>query len=260
MMKQLLKSITPEPLWDWLREHRPLRFGSFRRVTPISRGFGMARGTPIDRFYIERFLEKTAADIQGDVLEFADNTYTTRFGGDRVTRSVVWHSEPGDATIVGDLARADHVPSNQFDCIICTQVLLCIFELHSAVRTLHRLLRSGGALLITVPGIAQIARYDMDRWGDYWRFTTLSMQRLLNNCFPDESIEVQSSGNVLSAVAFLHGLAQEDVRRTELEHDDPDYQFVIGARAVKPARIEPPLIETPARLSIKETIGQGQPL
>jgi SAM-dependent methyltransferase len=253
-MKQLLRSVTPDPIWRWLRNRRRLRFGSFRRVTPVSRGHGLERGTPIDRYYIERFLESAAGELRGRVLEFADDNYTRKFGGDRVTESVVWHSEPNNerATIIGDLTTADHVPSNHFDCIICTQVLLCIYDLRSAMRTLHRLLKPQGTLLLSVPGIAQIARYDMDHWGDYWRFTTLSTQRLLNECFNDDSIEVQSHGNVLASIAFLHGMAQEELRRDELDHVDPDYQFIITARAVKTARIEPPLIETPARNRFEE--------
>lgn len=241
-----------------MRNHRPLCFGSFRRVIPISRGYGMDRGTPIDRFYIERFLESCAGDIQGCVLEFGDNRYTKRFGRNRVVRSVVWHSEPGEAAIVGDLTTADHVEADQFDCIICTQVLLCIYDVRAAIRTLHRLLKPGGSLLITLPGIAQIARYDMDHWGDYWRFTTLSTRRLLSDAFPDESIAVESRGNVLVAMAFLHGLAQEELLRDELEHDDPDYQFIITARALKPARVEPPVIETRRHMPGIATIAAPQ--
>lgn len=257
-MKNLLKKITPDAVWNWLRRRRPLRFGSFKRTTPISRGYGMERGTPVDRFYIEQFLEQRASDVFGHVLEFADNSYTTRFGGTRVTKSDVWHSRPGNpqATIVGDLADADHVSSNQFDCIICTQVLMYVYDLRAALRTLHRLLKPGGSLLITVPGIAQVTRYDMDRWGDYWRFTTLSMQRLLSEDFPNDTLSVESHGNVFSAMAYLHGLAQEDVRREDLTSDDPDYRFVITARAAKPARIQPSLNESSKHPTTKETIGQ----
>ena len=64
-------------------------FGHFRRLIPISKEWGFDRGLPIDRYYIERFLQRHAADIRGRVLEVGDNAYTRRFGGDRVTNSDV---------------------------------------------------------------------------------------------------------------------------------------------------------------------------
>src|SRR5689334_2088523 len=87
-------------------------FGSLRRLTPISRDWGFDRGRPIDRYYIERFLEANANHIQGRVLEIGDNSYTRRFGGERVTISDVLHIEEGNpqATIVADLANAEHLP------------------------------------------------------------------------------------------------------------------------------------------------------
>ena len=52
---------------------RAVRFGSFRRLTPISRLWGSDRGLPIDRYYLERFLERHAGDVRGHVLEFYDD-------------------------------------------------------------------------------------------------------------------------------------------------------------------------------------------
>lgn len=74
----------------------------------------------------------------------------------------------------------------------------------------------------------------MDRWGDYWRFTSLSARHLFEEVFPAESIEVQPHGNVLAAIAFLHGLAAEELRPQELDYHDPDYEVLITVRAVKP--------------------------
>src|ERR687894_427089 len=62
-----------------------LDLGDLRRLTPISREYGYDRGTPIDRFYIENFLEEHSSSIRGRVLEISENTYTRRFGGARAT-------------------------------------------------------------------------------------------------------------------------------------------------------------------------------
>ena len=143
-----------------------------------------------------------------------DNAYTRKFGGDAITRVDVLHPTPDNpkATVVADLTCADHVPGNTFDCIVLTQVLPFILNVPAAVRTLHRILRPGGVVLATVPGISQIVRYDMDRWGDYWRFTSLSARKLFEAEFAGGSVEVESHGNVLTATGFLQGLSTRDLR------------------------------------------------
>jgi SAM-dependent methyltransferase len=212
-----------------------VRFGSLRRLTPISRKFGFDRGSCVDRYYIEVFLARHASDIRGHVLEIADDNYTRRFGGSHVTRCDVLHVVGNPrATIVADLTRADHIPSNHFDCVICTQTLPFIYDVRAAIKTLYRILKPGGVFLMTVPGISQISRYDMERWGDYWRFTTLSARRLCEEVFPAANITVKAQGNVLAAMAFLHGLAAQELRQEELDHCDPDYEVLITVRAVKP--------------------------
>lgn len=206
------------------------------RLQPISRVFGLDRGKPIDRYYIERFLATHSSAIKGRVLEIADDAYTRQFGGAKVTRSDVLHVDNvPEATIVADLTRADHLPSDTFDCIILTQTLLVIYDIHAALRTVHRLLKPNGVLLATVPGIAKISRYDAERWGDYWRFTAYSARRMAGEVFADANIQVQAHGNVLAAIALLHGLAQQDLTQAELDYHDPDYHLVVTIRAVKRA-------------------------
>jgi SAM-dependent methyltransferase len=212
-----------------------VRFGSFRRLTPFSRRWGKDRGgRPIDRYYIERFLAGEAARIRGRVLEVGDDRYTRLFGH-AVDSSDVLHVEAGTpgATVVADLSRSQDLPPAQYDCIIATQVLQVIEDVEAAVRGIHRLLRPGGAVLATMTGIGQISRWDMDRWGEYWRFTTLSAHRLFARAFDPHDIEVRSYGNVLAATAYLYGMAAEELSERELEHSDPDYPVTIAVRAVR---------------------------
>ncbi len=211
-------------------------FGSLRRLTPISQVFGFDRGKCIDRYYIEKYLASHANKIYGYVLEIGDAAYTNKFGNSRVTKSDVLHRQEGNpnVTIVGDLTEADHIQSDTFDCIILTQTLQVIYDVRAAIRTLHRILKPTGVLLATFPGICQISRYDMDRWGDYWRFTSLSARRLFEEIFPAGNVTIEVYGNVLSAISFLHGLAAEELKQEELDYPDPDYEVLITARAVKP--------------------------
>src|SRR4029453_10983902 len=114
------------------------------------------------------------------------------------------------ATIVADLTCANHLPSDTFDCIFLTQKLQFIYDVRANLKTLYRILKPAGRLLATFSGISQISRYDMDHWGDYWRFTSLSSRRLFAEVFPSAQVTVEAHGNVLTALAFLHGLAGGD--------------------------------------------------
>jgi SAM-dependent methyltransferase len=206
-----------------------------RRLTPISSTFGFDRGQPIDRYYIEGFLQKNVADIHGRVLEIAENNYTSKFGGDRVSHSDVLHAALGNAqaTLVGDLATGQGVPKSAFDCIVLTQVIPFIYDVQASIANCYAALKPQGVLLATFPGISQISRYDMDRWGDYWRFTDASARRLFGNVFGQENIAVEMHGNVLVAIAFLHGLAEHELKEEELNYHDPDYQVLITVRAMR---------------------------
>ncbi len=251
-VRGLWSAMVPYPVRQWVSERkkrvkrslRKLRrdadFVSLRRTTPVCDDWGKSRGHCIDRYYIEQFLADHAADIRGHVLEFDEALYANKFGGAKVTQVDVLHKVEGNprATIVADLAKGENIPSNTFDCVICTQVLHFVYDLHAAVRTLHRILKPGGVVLVTAPGIQKIERSAMEMWGEHWRFTTLSLRRLFEEVFPANLIEVKASGNVLAAIAFLHGYAVEDLRREDLDFRDQDYEVSIGLRAVKPKEVE----------------------
>lgn len=210
--------------------------GDLRRTEPFSRSWGFDRGGPVDRYYIERFLASHATDIRGRTLEIANRAYTERFGTD-VATSEVLHVEAGNpqATIVGDLADGAGLPGDAFDCFVLTQTLQSIYDVRAAVRTVHRILAPGGVVLATVPGISQILHPDFDMWGDYWRFTTLAMERLFTEAgFAANDLEVRAHGNVLAATAFLYGLASRELTSAELDADDgANYQLLITVRGVK---------------------------
>jgi SAM-dependent methyltransferase len=197
-------------------------------MKPISGQFGFDRGRPIDRYYIENFLARHADDIEGRVLEIMDDSYTRKYGAGRVKISDVLDvaEDNPHATIVADLNHADHVQSNAFDCIIFTQTLQYIYDMRAAISTLHRILKPGGVVLATFPGIIE----DDD---SYWRFTPRSARRLFEEAFPGSNVEVEAHGNVLAAISFLHGLAVEELRQQELDRIRPHYDVSITLRAVK---------------------------
>jgi SAM-dependent methyltransferase len=204
-------------------------------LEPVSRQFGFDRGLPIDRYYIEKFLAQHAPDIRGRVLEIGDDFYTRKFGDDRVQLRDVLHvdAENPAATIIGDLTRADNIPSDSFDCFIMTQTLHLIYDVRTALQTIYRILKPAGVLLATFPGISQTS---IDRWHDNWcwSFTTRSATVLFRTLFPQDAMQIETYGNRLAAVSFLHGLAVAELTTDELELHDVNFDVIISVRAVKP--------------------------
>jgi len=40
--------------------------------------------------------------------------------------------------------------------------------------------------LVSFSDISQVTRYDSERWGEYWHFTTLSCRKLFTEVFPEK--------------------------------------------------------------------------
>jgi glycosyltransferase involved in cell wall biosynthesis len=245
VVKRIAKSIdraSKGRLYRLLRRHRrswpppvgSIDFGHLGTTRPISLNFGFDRGTPIDRYYVEQFLNARAHDIKGHVLEVGDDTYSRRYGAAAVSKQDVLHVDPrnANATIVGDLSAPDVLPDDAFDCIVLTQTLQLIFELKDAVMRLHAALKPGGVLLLTVPGISQI---DRQEWANAWcwAFTARSVRRLFEATFAPDALEIESHGNVFAAVAYLSGAALEDIDTAKLQVQDPAYPLILTLRAQK---------------------------
>lgn len=239
----------PRPLRVWLRgrqkeiERKLLVFDRvtdwsvLRRTAPYRRDLGGRRGSYIDRFYIEQFLVSHRDCIHGSVAEIQSDEYIKMFGGTTVVRSEIIDVNPANSarTMTLDLMQADTAPAAVFDCIVCTQTLFFIRDYSAAIRSLHRMLKLGGVVLVTVPGICPVIRGSLIAGAgeDWWRFTARSAQYIFTAVFGADNVEVKSFGNVLTATAFLHGLVQEELSQSELECNDPDYEVILGVRATK---------------------------
>lgn len=205
------------------------------RLEPFSSVFGLDRGTPVDRWYIELHLAAHSADIRGSVAEIGDDHYVRRFGRE-VSETAIVDVDPANrrATVIADLESGEGVPRSAYDCLILTQVLMLTYDVAAAVHNARLALRPGGVLLGSVSGIAQISELDERRTGEYWRFTASSVERLLREAFPPESVSVRTFGNVVTATAFLHGLAAEELTAEQLGYADPRYPLVVTFRAEAP--------------------------
>lgn len=225
------------PLLGAVRRNLPgrrPRWGNMRRLQPFSTDFARDRGTPVDRIYIERFLEGNRAHVFGDVLEVQEPGYTRRYGGIRVRREHVVDIDPRNprATVVADLSAGASLPAAAYDCAIVTETLQLLPDEHAALRNLYRALRPGGTLLLTVPCLSRQDPGAVD--SDRWRMLPLGLGERLARACPDGEIHVEGHGNLVSAVAFLAGLAAEELRAAELDTEDPAFPIVACARVTKP--------------------------
>jgi hypothetical protein len=201
-------------------------------VGPVSRSFGLERGTPIDRYYIHQFLTANKSLIKGTILEIADSTLSNQYATNGSVFEVLHvTADNPKATIIGDLTKVESLPSARIDCFICTQTYNFIYKVKEAIEGSHHLLKKGGVVLATVAGISQISQYDATRWGDYWRFTPASIRFLFEEVFGKGNVEVDYYGNCLAAVSFLRGLAVEDLNKVDLDQHDADYPVIISVKA-----------------------------
>jgi SAM-dependent methyltransferase len=242
--REILKDVLPDKLLKWLhhagiyQQYIPppgkIEAGDFDRITPFSSDFGFDRGGAIDRFYIENFLQDNQQRVHGRILEIGDNEYTLKFGRDNVLRSDILHIDHSNnrATYIGDITDVPQIPSEEFDCIIFTQTLHLIYDFRSALKTCYRILKPGGCLLLTVPGISHI---DQGQWREYWlwSFTDTSIKKLMADTFNGSAVDIKTYGNVYVAAAFLYGMGLPEFRRDYLFHHDSSYQVIISAAAVK---------------------------
>jgi SAM-dependent methyltransferase len=217
------------------RTVRRVRWGNLRRIEPVSRTFGFERGTPIDRHYLERFLDEEAAAIRGVVGEISEARYTEAFGGDHVERVEVIDVDVTNprATLVADLTQPGSLASATFDCLLVIQTLQYTHPLCGALRTCLDALTPGGTLLLALPGLAAHDTH-VPLEGDYWRFQPAGVEALLREVAPAARSSVRGYGNLVAATAALHGLAAEELTPDELAHHDPGFPVVVCARVDVP--------------------------
>jgi SAM-dependent methyltransferase len=244
-----LKDRLPRRLHLWLRNcrgtvrqtsvllNRVTDWSVLRNLHPYRPDFGFHYGRCIDRYYIERFLAANADAISGHIAEIGGDTYAKQFGGTQVERIDVLDIDERNqnATITFDLAEPHCAPESAFHCILCIQTLFEIYDHKSALNSLYRMLKPGGVVLVSLPGICQSVRGRMLGIGgkDYWRYTTSSAERMFAETFGQANVEVVAYGNVLTATALLHGLIDAELTDTELDYRDPDYEVTICVRATR---------------------------
>lgn len=196
------------------------RWGNLRRTTPFSSSYGFERGTPVDRYYLHRFLAAHRDRIAGDVLEVQNNSYTERYGRE-VRRADTFDIVPEfSPTHLCDFAHCGGViPSAAYDCLLLPNTLQHFRELDLALAHAIRVVRPGGTILASAAGLLPLTG-DVP---DYWRMSPDGWRERLSAAWPGASLEITGHGNCLASVATQLGLALEELSPAELDVQDPRY-------------------------------------
>jgi hypothetical protein len=217
--------------WRALRRGQALPiWGNLRRPRPFSEYFGFDRGTPIDRYYLDRFLSAHRLEIHGEVLEIQLPDCARRYGQGVTAVHTVDIDPRFSPTYCCDLASAGIIADARYDCFLLPNTLPYLRHLERALVEALRIVRPGGTILATASTFVPLVT-DM---ADYWRLSAAGWEELASKAWPDCRLTVESHGNCLSAVAAMLGLASEELSPAELDGRDPRYPVLVTLHCQKP--------------------------
>lgn len=116
-------------------------------------------------------------------------------GGRRETLDIAL--KPGAALDwVADLTDMPHVPAGRFDAAICHQVLEHVPRPHKAAAELARVLKPGGALVLSAPHLSRLHELPHD----YFRYTEAGLRTVLS----DAGFEIMTLRPYGGIASFVH--------------------------------------------------------
>jgi hypothetical protein len=123
--------------WPLIRQLRSLQW---RRLRPLAAG--RQEELSVIRYYWADFLESRRPDLRGRGLEIGETATLRHYGGPALTQTDAIDLTPHSPAvrIVADLARADGVPGEQYDCFLMQFTTNVIFDIRSALYHALRLL------------------------------------------------------------------------------------------------------------------------
>ena len=200
-------------------------------INKYSEKFGFDRGTPIDRYYIDEFIRNLELNNEfNTALEFGELNYVEQFNVSHkffLSHPDFSKSKDTKNQILFDLNTQKKYDGQKFDLIISTNVINFTKNPFVTLRHHIDMLNIDGTIFLTASSSMPISQFDAERWGDYWRFTPDAMHHLLENL--DCEYQVESLGNFKSSVAFLCGLASEEMEESDLKEKDNRYPLLVVA-------------------------------
>ncbi|MBD2360453.1 methyltransferase domain-containing protein [Anabaena minutissima FACHB-250] len=195
-----------------------LNWGDFRKTNPICHVTGFTRGTPIDRYYLQKFVNKIKDQVVGNVLEVGGVAKDREFYQfDLASTYRIMNLESGSGIdLVGDVHDVSLIETESLDGVVIFNVLEHCYSPWIAVENIYKWLKPGGKCFCMVPNAQRLH----DRPGDYWRPLPDGVNWLFRN-FSQRQLSVY--GNPLTVIASFHGVATEELTSEELDEFHADY-------------------------------------
>ena len=146
----------------------------------------------IPRTRIDAFLRKHAN--KGRTLDLG--------GGDKPYKKYFPNSVSVDiektlgVDIVADAHDLHQIRDNEFDCILCTEVLEHLRTPEKAISEMYRVLKSGGELILTTRFIFPLHNIP----GDYFRYTRYGLEHLMKQF---KTVEITEEAGTIETIAVL---------------------------------------------------------
>ena len=163
--------------------------------------FALRRTVDLQLQTIWRFLGPILPHLEGDLLDVGCGEMPFRFAlSQRVkytgidVEAAVAFGMAGDGSIHIFDGRAIPFPNNQFDHILCTEVLEHAEDPGTLMEEMHRVLKPGGSLILTVPFSARVHHAPYD----FHRFTSYGLAAMLA---PFAKHDIAARGNDVAAIA-----------------------------------------------------------
>lgn len=144
-------------------------------------------------FWVRRHVRRFAADIKEQrILELGsgrrdlgEDTYSVRLAFDESNVFIQSDVVPAYGHEIIDATTMEY--EEEFDVILCLNVLEHVYDFDTAISRIHRALKPGGRVAIVVPVFYPYH----DEPHDYWRFTEHALRRMLE---PFTSLELRHRG------------------------------------------------------------------
>ncbi|MBK1987560.1 class I SAM-dependent methyltransferase [Sphaerospermopsis aphanizomenoides BCCUSP55] len=195
-----------------------LNWGDLKKTVPICQAFGLTRGKPVDRYYLNKFIAEIYPQITGNILEIGGIPKDKDFYQVNPGSSYqIMNLEPGlGIDIVGDAHDVSMIQPESFDSIITFNVLEHCYAPWQVVENIYTWLKPGGKCFAMVPSAVRLHATPMD----YWRPLPDAFAWMFRN-FSQKKLYVY--GNPISVIASYHGIATEELTTEELDAFHPDY-------------------------------------
>jgi SAM-dependent methyltransferase len=205
-----------------------LDWGDFKRLAPICPVFGSSRGTPIDRVYLNKFVEQISSRVAGRALEIggvSDNKTHYGFNSCTEYHGLEMKVGPG-VTYVGDAHNTGLIEPESFDSILLFNVLEHCHTPQTVIDNIHGWLKPGGSCFLMVPSAQRVHDYP----ADYWRPMPDGIKHLFRNY---KETQLYVYGNPVTVIAAMMGVAAEELLANEVDPCNPEYPVATCAVATK---------------------------